>query len=453
MKKSILFILVTMIRINSIAQIPSYIPLTGLKSWYPFNNNANDLSGFANNGVQYGSVSYGTDRFGAALSCYTGNGASGIDVPVNNFPIGNAARSISVFFKSILPYPGGYRELFANGNNSALGQRFGFITYDTMIGLEYINGNVVTHFTPDSSWHLLVGTYSGSGGSSSVKVYLDGAITSTTTLAPVTFFSTATSPIHGIGTLFLSPTYTYSWVGSLDDVGVWDRDLNPCEVYQIWKGTTSFSSTITGAPNVCVGSTIALSASPSGGTWSSSNTSIATITSGGVVTGISTGTGTISFSVTNVCGTFTATHTITINPSPTISGTTVLAIGSTSTLSDLSGGSGTWSSSNSLVATIGGSTGLVTAITTGTTTITYTLGTGCASSVIITVTAPSSCAQIITTIAGNGTVGYSGDGGPATAAQINRILCILFDNAHNLYFADAYNHCIRKINSAGYYLL
>ena len=58
-------------------------------------------------------------------------------------------------------------------------------------------------------------------------------------------------------------------------------------------------------------------------------------------------------------------------------------------------------------------------------------------------------AGVITTIAGNGTIGYSGDGGPATAAQVYGTLGILFDNAHNMYFADSYNHCIRKINTDG----
>jgi gliding motility-associated-like protein len=57
-------------------------------------------------------------------------------------------------------------------------------------------------------------------------------------------------------------------------------------------------------------------------------------------------------------------------------------------------------------------------------------------------------AQIITTVAGNGTIGYSGDGGPATSAQFSNPVSVALDAAGNMYVADFYNHRIRKINAA-----
>jgi hypothetical protein len=56
---------------------------------------------------------------------------------------------------------------------------------------------------------------------------------------------------------------------------------------------------------------------------------------------------------------------------------------------------------------------------------------------------------IVTTIAGTGTAGYSGDNGPATAAQLYRPYYITFDHNNNIYFSDRSNNCIRKINAAG----
>lgn len=56
---------------------------------------------------------------------------------------------------------------------------------------------------------------------------------------------------------------------------------------------------------------------------------------------------------------------------------------------------------------------------------------------------------IITTIAGTGVTGYSGDGGPATAAQFGTPTDIAFDNAGNMYISDAVNNCVRKVNSVG----
>lgn len=58
-------------------------------------------------------------------------------------------------------------------------------------------------------------------------------------------------------------------------------------------------------------------------------------------------------------------------------------------------------------------------------------------------------AQMITTIAGNNTVGYSGDGGPAINAILNGPQYITSDSTGNLYFADFYNNCIRKISTTG----
>jgi sugar lactone lactonase YvrE len=54
---------------------------------------------------------------------------------------------------------------------------------------------------------------------------------------------------------------------------------------------------------------------------------------------------------------------------------------------------------------------------------------------------------IITTIAGNGTQGYSGDNGPATTAQFDLPTALALDTNQNLYIADSANHRIREINS------
>ncbi len=56
---------------------------------------------------------------------------------------------------------------------------------------------------------------------------------------------------------------------------------------------------------------------------------------------------------------------------------------------------------------------------------------------------------IITTIAGNGTPGYSGDGGIATNAQLHNPVGICLDGAGIIYVADMYNNAIRKITPSG----
>jgi uncharacterized protein (TIGR03437 family) len=58
-------------------------------------------------------------------------------------------------------------------------------------------------------------------------------------------------------------------------------------------------------------------------------------------------------------------------------------------------------------------------------------------------------AGIITTVAGNGTGGFSGDGGPATAAQLNRPWDVAVDSVGDIYIADYNNSRIRLVNTAG----
>lgn len=56
---------------------------------------------------------------------------------------------------------------------------------------------------------------------------------------------------------------------------------------------------------------------------------------------------------------------------------------------------------------------------------------------------------VITTVVGNGTGGYSGDGGQATAAKINYPRALAIDGLGNLYISDEGNERIRKVTPSG----
>src|SRR5206468_2299327 len=55
---------------------------------------------------------------------------------------------------------------------------------------------------------------------------------------------------------------------------------------------------------------------------------------------------------------------------------------------------------------------------------------------------------IITTVAGNGNADFSGDGGPAGAASLNNPYGLAVDAADNLYIGDSYNYGVRKVTPA-----
>jgi uncharacterized protein YjdB len=104
----------------------------------------------------------------------------------------------------------------------------------------------------------------------------------------------------------------------------------------------------------------------------------------GVVTALSAGTTNIVYTITGTCSTVSASKMLTVNPNVSagvVSGVTPLSVGATILYTSTGTAGGTWSSTNSGVATVNASTGLVTAVSAGTTNITYTVNSGCGSPV------------------------------------------------------------------------
>ena len=56
---------------------------------------------------------------------------------------------------------------------------------------------------------------------------------------------------------------------------------------------------------------------------------------------------------------------------------------------------------------------------------------------------------LITTVAGNGSLGFAGDGGPATSARLANPLAIALDAASNLVISDVSNHRVRRVSATG----
>ena len=136
---------------------------------------------------------------------------------------------------------------------------------------------------------------------------------------------------------------------------------------------------ISGNSTVCLGSTIDLTDATSGGIWNTSNGNIARVSSSGAVTGLRAGTVTITYTITNACGQITASKNVTVDISPvsgTITGPATLCVHGTITLQNTTTG-GTWSSTNSSIASVNATTGVVTGIRFGTATIDYTVSNAC----------------------------------------------------------------------------
>ena len=142
---------------------------------------------------------------------------------------------------------------------------------------------------------------------------------------------------------------------------------------------TPLPAVITGTTTLCVGGTTTLSDATAGGAWSSSNTAIATVSATGVVSGVATGGATITYGNP----TCYVTIPVTVNLIAPITGTLTVCQGATTTLADAAG-AGTWASGTTTVATIS-ATGVVTGVSGGTSIITFTAASGCATTAVVTV--------------------------------------------------------------------
>ncbi|MGG7035185.1 MAG: T9SS type B sorting domain-containing protein [Flavobacterium sp.] len=190
---------------------------------------------------------------------------------------------------------------------------------------------------------------------------------------------------------------------------------------------------INGALATCLNDTTQLTGSGIPATtnpWTSSDTTIATVNSTGLVTGIAVGTSNITYTNNDDCST---TSTVTINPLPTISGISSICGSGTTQLT----GSGTpattnpWISSDPSIATVT-SSGLVSGVSPGTTTITYTDINNCSNEFginVITSNSTESATAVVSNyfddeqtitviVVGDATYLYSLDGGPFQTSNV-----------------------------------
>ncbi len=204
----------------------------------------------------------------------------------------------------------------------------------------------------------------------------------------------------------LSPNSGGTWTSSADTIAT----INPTTgvVTGVAEGSVTFTFTsadgcvslpsapvtinpkpivvVNGPSSICVGATS--NATPAiNGTWTSSNNAVATISNGGIITGVATGSATFRYTLTSTGCISDASTAVAVTPGPTITvPDTELCLGDQTTLVPNPVTAGTWTSSNSSVATISGA-GVVTAVAQGTVTFTFRDNSGCSSqpSAVVTV--------------------------------------------------------------------
>ena len=226
-------------------------------------------------------------------------------------------------------------------------------------------------------------SYTVSSGCSSIDVITVNPLPSPITGSTVVCQGTTTTLSDGTGTgVWSSTPSTTAGIGSSTGVvsgttvgiATITYTLPATGCYVTMTETVNPSPLpITGTLHVCPGTSTTLSDATSGGTWSSSTPFYGTISTTGVATGISAGTTTISYSFTGCY----ATATLLINPSPgAIVGLSAICVGDTDPLASTPTG-GAWTAGPTAIGTITTLGGVLTGISSGTAIVTYTLPTGC----------------------------------------------------------------------------
>ncbi|MDP1810306.1 MAG: HYR domain-containing protein, partial [Sediminibacterium sp.] len=227
------------------------------------------------------------------------------------------------------------------------------------------------------SWHH----YAGVASAASTKIYVDGALIYTGAGISNTILSNSSSVIHigkdvryNIGKPFDIPRYGNM---SIDEVRIWNRALCQAEIVNNMNCQVNaqtglqevyhFNHGLVNSNNAGV-TTLTDASGNIGRDGTLNNFGLTGLTSNWDASG-STNTGT--------CAAFVA-------PTAPITGTTSICIGTSTTLANANIG-GTWSSSNTAVATINASSGLVNSVAQGTTTITYKTECGGVSTTTLTV--------------------------------------------------------------------
>lgn len=197
---------------------------------------------------------------------------------------------------------------------------------------------------------------------------------------PLPAFSMADSAVTDltIPTTGLATGYHRAYIRYKDSTGRWGLPMSlPIDVCLPPIGLSPISS----AAGMCQGSTITVSDTATGGTWSSSNTAVATISTTGVVTGVSAGTTVLTYTKTNACGAAIVTHNLVVSNSlvTATTATPTVCAGTSAAINASGAAYYSWSPSAGLSSTTAASVSATPTVTT-IYTITGTDGYGCSSS-------------------------------------------------------------------------
>ena len=242
MKKILLLTITICLSSISFGQIPSYVPTDSLVGWWPFNGNANDESGNGNNGTVNGAT-LTTDRFGNANSAYD---FDGVDDFIEMSDISSVENVNSMTWSAWITCRSNPNDAFPNRiiskelenqdndrmvliiNSNSNAQKIHFILNGTT-NSSAISSNPIVF---DSLYFLtVVYDYNNTLNTNRIKIYVNANLIAQTVNGTVPS-STPNNPYNLKFGRHDNPAT--SWDGTIDDIGIWNRALNQCEINELY---------------------------------------------------------------------------------------------------------------------------------------------------------------------------------------------------------------------------
>ena len=213
--------------ITGMAQVPSYVPANGLVGWWPFNGNANDESGNGNNGTVGSGVTLSLDRFMGNNAAYDFNGSGNISL--TSLPtIGSQNFTISGWVKT--NNTSVRKGIACWGQDQPWQSTYFFITSSGYLKFDfaYNGGPQSSTFIADNNWHFVAVTCN----SGLIQLFLDGQING----SPLQMNPNINGANKALGAN-IDNSGSNNFVGSLDDIGIWNLALTQNEITQLYTGS------------------------------------------------------------------------------------------------------------------------------------------------------------------------------------------------------------------------
>ena len=248
-----LLLTLLLVPMMSFGQVPSYVPTNGLVGWFPFSGDVADSSGNNIDGTLFGAPTLSSDRFLHPNSCYeyNGNGDYVNFGDANSFE-GGSELTISFWFKSSDLGQNAFADRrpiiskwFSTTTMSECSYNITMNGTDLLVsysdGISFSTDSIPLSLMPNiNMWYHVVMTFANGNS----KIYLDSNLESDVPLG-ITSINNSNEDFK-IGDWYYDNNNTYStFFGKIDDVGIWNRELNQQEIIELYNSCTPTLSSIT----------------------------------------------------------------------------------------------------------------------------------------------------------------------------------------------------------------